>query len=155
MEFVRGKDAAAKSKAAAVKSVALDNTLAESHAALANAYALEWDWPHAEAEFKRALELNPNHAQSHADYAWDLAVNGRTQDAMTQIEWAVTLDPLNGLNTLRRGLVLLAAGHLDEAIRNFRSGLVSTPGILPFHWWLWRALMRGAVTRRRSPRWSP
>ena len=140
MQFVRGKDAAAQGKAAATKAVELDNTLADSHAALANAYASELDWPRAEIEYKRALEINPNHADSHATYAIYLGMNARSQDAMTQIEWAAALDPFNGIDRTDDGMALLAGGRLDEATRTLRAGLASAPGIFQFHWVLWRTL---------------
>ena len=49
-----------------MKALELDDTLAEAHAALAYAeWFFDWDWPSAEREFKRAIELNPNSALSH------------------------------------------------------------------------------------------
>lgn len=51
------------------KALELDDTLAEAHAALAYATFFDWDWPGAGREFKRAIELNPNSALSHARYA--------------------------------------------------------------------------------------
>jgi eukaryotic-like serine/threonine-protein kinase len=53
-------DSFPKAKAAAMKALELDDTLAEAHAALAYAvFFADWDWPSAEREFKRAIELNP------------------------------------------------------------------------------------------------
>ena len=53
-----------------MKALELDDTLAEAHAALAYAvFFADWDWPSAEREFKRAIELNPNSALSHDRYA--------------------------------------------------------------------------------------
>jgi serine/threonine-protein kinase len=140
MQFVRGKDASARGKAAATKAVELDDSLADSHAALANAYVSELDWPRAEIEFKRALEINPNHADSHAAYAMHLAMNARSQDAMTQIEWAAALDPFNGMIRLAHGMALLAGGRFDDVVRELRLALTSSPGIAQYHWVLWRTL---------------
>ena len=50
--------------------LALDEDLAEAHAALAYAKFYTWDWPGAEAGFKRALELNPNSAWALDGYNW-------------------------------------------------------------------------------------
>ena len=110
------------SKAAALKAVELDDRLAESHVALAGAYDAELDWARAEAEYKRALELNPNHANAHSSYSLLLAYAQRFQDSATQMDWAIALDPLNGLIRLGRGLTLLAAGRSDDAIRELRFG---------------------------------
>src|SRR5439155_6593230 len=57
------RDAYSKAKAAVLKALELDPDLAQAHATLADIKsAYEWDWPGAEAEFKRALELNPGYA---------------------------------------------------------------------------------------------
>ena len=138
--MVRGKDAAARLKAAALKAVELDDTLADSHTALATSYMSELDWPRAEAEFKRALALNPNNADGHMGYGILLMLTQHFQDANRQVEWALTLDPLNGLVRLVRGLSLLAEGRPDDAIRELRPAMTSTPGIYQFHFVLWRAL---------------
>ncbi|HXY02513.1 MAG TPA: hypothetical protein VEI49_02995, partial [Terriglobales bacterium] len=58
-----------KAKAASLKALELDDTLAEAHAALAYVAFFEWDWTNAEREFKRAIELNPNSALSREKYA--------------------------------------------------------------------------------------
>ena len=55
-----------RAKAASMKALELDDTLAEAHAALATAeWFYDWDWSTSEREFKRAIELNPNSAISH------------------------------------------------------------------------------------------
>jgi len=57
-------------KTAVLKALELDPTLAQAHATLADIKsAYEWDWSDAEAEFKRALELNPGYATAHY---WEL-----------------------------------------------------------------------------------
>jgi TolB-like protein len=64
------RDAMSKAKAAAMKALELDDTLAEAHTSLALVkMSYDWDWPGAEREFKRALELNPNYATAHHWYA--------------------------------------------------------------------------------------
>jgi tetratricopeptide (TPR) repeat protein len=60
-----------KAKVAAQKAVELDPTLAEGYASLGLVkFFYDWDWPEAEREFRRALELNPNSAEARIDYAW-------------------------------------------------------------------------------------
>src|SRR5205823_10657649 len=59
-----------KAKAAALKAIEIDGTLAEPHVSLAHVkYYYDRDWPGAEREFKRAIELNPNYPQAHHWYA--------------------------------------------------------------------------------------
>ena len=67
-----------KAKAAAMKAIQLDSTLAEGHAALGYAVLFnDWDWLGAERELKRAIELNPNSSLSHQRYGELLFVGGR------------------------------------------------------------------------------
>ena len=85
-----------KAKAAAVKAVEIDDTLAEAHDLLATALTwYEWDWPAAEREFRRAIQLTPNYANARAFYSLLLASIGRRQEAMAEIQQCVELDPLN------------------------------------------------------------
>jgi excisionase family DNA binding protein len=62
-QYLEPSDAFKKSRVAAHKALEIDETLAEAHAALGGTkFAYDWDWPGAEAEYKRAIELNPNYA---------------------------------------------------------------------------------------------
>jgi non-specific serine/threonine protein kinase len=66
---VAPEDVFPKGRAAAMKAVASDETLAEAHTSLAHVKAAyDWDWPGAEREFWRALELNPNYPMAHHWY---------------------------------------------------------------------------------------
>src|SRR5206468_7769599 len=74
-------DSVPLAKAAAVKALKIDSMLAEGHEALAHVKMLyDWDWEGAEAEFKRAMELNPNYATAHQRYAIQLSVVGRLEE---------------------------------------------------------------------------
>jgi len=83
-----------KAREAALKAVALDDSLAAAHMALAY-IDLNYDWNFAEAEgeFKRALELNPNSALTRGIYARELVVLGRTDEALLQARRALELEP--------------------------------------------------------------
>jgi TolB-like protein/tetratricopeptide (TPR) repeat protein len=87
-------DAMPKAKAAAVRALELDETLAESHASLGVLKLFyDWDWPGAEKEFKRALELNPSLVEAHLGDATYLATLGRFDDALAEDKLALSLDP--------------------------------------------------------------
>jgi TolB-like protein len=85
-----------KAKAAAVKAIELDDTVAEAHSSLGYvALFFDWDWARAEHEFRRALELNPSLPQAHGGYAEYLLFRfGRADEAMQELRRAYALDPL-------------------------------------------------------------
>ena len=81
-------------KLAAQKAVALDDELAEGHSALAAViYSYDWNWAEAEKEFQRALELDPNSALSHWQYADFLLRMGRPKEHNEQGMRALELEP--------------------------------------------------------------
>ncbi len=66
----RPLDAYPRAKAAAIKALEINDTLAEAHNSLAYAYErYAWNWKAAETEFKRSLELKPNYATGHFWYS--------------------------------------------------------------------------------------
>jgi len=67
------------------KALQLDNEIPEAHNSLAELlYRFEGDWPGAEREFKRALELDSNYAPAHHWYSMYLAFLGRKQEALDE-----------------------------------------------------------------------
>src|SRR5262249_13404232 len=90
------KEVFPRAKAAAQKSLEIDDTLAEAYAPLAVIKMLyDWDWPGAEREFKRALAFNPGYAMAHFDYAWYLMYIERHDEAIAETKRAQELDPLS------------------------------------------------------------
>jgi TolB-like protein/DNA-binding winged helix-turn-helix (wHTH) protein/Tfp pilus assembly protein PilF len=121
-------DAFPKSKAAALKSIELDDRIAEGHSALGSVKLwFERDWPGAEKEFQRAIELNPSYGRAHHDYAWLLVATGRTDEGIAQIKQAQELDPLSPLANSDVGWVYLFARHYDEAIDQIKRTLELEP----------------------------
>jgi tetratricopeptide (TPR) repeat protein len=94
---------------------------------LAEVYQKQWQWSDAEAEFKRALELNSNDAGAHVGYAKWLLCQGRTDEALGWVQRARELDPLGGAGDLlgfpgiTKGWILFHARRYDEAISELRS----------------------------------
>jgi tetratricopeptide (TPR) repeat protein len=104
-------EALTRGKAAALKAVGLDDSLAEAHASLAIiAETLEWDWPTAEREYKRALELNPGYAAGHHWYASYLIYLGRIEGGLTEAKRERGFVAPAAL-----GIVAGAMGEKDEA----------------------------------------
>ena len=98
-----------KAKAAAQKAIELDETLADSYAVLGFiTFWYDWNWPAAENEFKRAIELGPNNADAHIFYANLLSNLGRHPEALSEAEKAVELDPLEFEDRRTPGTISIA-----------------------------------------------
>jgi Flp pilus assembly protein TadD len=118
--YIAPREAFSKAKAAALKAIELDDTLAEAHASLGFVhYHYDWDWAAAEKEFKRAISLNPQSAQSYTLYAHYLAGMGRFDEANNQGRRALELDPLSVSTDWFLGWGAIFAGRDDEAISQF------------------------------------
>lgn len=117
-----------KAKAAAIRALQLDETLAEAHTSLALiALFHDWDWSTAEHEYRRAIELNPNYATSHQWYAECLAFQGRFDEALASSERARQLDPLSLIIATDNGAILYFARRYDQAIAQFENVLREEP----------------------------
>jgi TolB-like protein/DNA-binding winged helix-turn-helix (wHTH) protein/Flp pilus assembly protein TadD len=111
----------ARARAAALKAVTLDPSLAEAHAALALIVENhDWDWEKAEREFRQAIALNPNYATAHHWYAEHLMWRGRFDEALRESERARQLDPLSLIIAADNGAILYYARRYDQAIERFR-----------------------------------
>jgi serine/threonine protein kinase len=75
------KEAYEKAQTAANRAIALDNGLAEGHVALGSVLWVTWHFGGAEKEYRRALELNPNLAIAHMQYARYLSAMARFREA--------------------------------------------------------------------------
>jgi DNA-binding winged helix-turn-helix (wHTH) protein/TolB-like protein len=94
--FLPQAEAFQKAETAAVRALALDNSLAEAHASLGYAkFRHGWNWAAAEAAFKRAIELNANSAIAHHWYGEYLTVMQRFDQALLEQRRAQELDPLS------------------------------------------------------------
>jgi len=110
------KNTLARAKEAALRAIALDNSLAEAHAALAHALFSSWDWQQADKEFRTAVALNRDSAGAHHLYSTFLATQGRTDEAIREARIGVDLAPTSPLAAFCLAQAFFFAGHLDEAI---------------------------------------
>jgi len=111
-------------RAAARKAIQLDDSLAEAHTSLAAILADDdWDFPAAEREFQRAIELNPNYATAHQWYAESLSYEGRFDEAAKEIREAQELDPLSLVMNVAAGVILIRAQKYDQAIVELRKAI--------------------------------
>jgi eukaryotic-like serine/threonine-protein kinase len=123
-----------KAAEAATKALQLDDSLAQAHSALAYIhFVYDWDWPGAEREFKRALELNPNFADAHHSYAVFLATMRRPAEARAEIGRALQLSPFSGPVYNDTITVYWLNHEYDEAIAQGRAGLGIDPDNAQLH----------------------
>ena len=140
-------DGPARARAAAERALELDDSLGEAHASLAGTlHRPVADIPRAEAEFKRAVELNPGYATAHQWFAIMLAEEGRDREALEHAERAVALDPLAGVMQQTLALVHYFGRRYDRAGVEGRRALELAP-----HLTLARQLVaRSLVERGRA-----
>jgi TolB-like protein len=118
LEDLPSKEAAPKARAAALKALELDDTIAEAHTSLAWVMiGYDHDFAGGEEEIKKALQLNPSYATTHHWYALYLAATGRIDEALKEIHRAQELDPLSLIIYTGVAFILIMARRYDEAIQ--------------------------------------
>lgn len=126
-----------KAKAAVAKALELDDTLAKAHGAQAYIKTYyEWDWSVGEEEFRRALALNPNDADTHHRYSRFLASMGRLDEALIEIKRARELDPLSLVAKANVGVIYYFGRRYDQAIGELNRLLEEEPNFPTAHWGL-------------------
>jgi serine/threonine-protein kinase len=127
----------------AQKALDLDESLAEAHVALATVrFGYDWNWPAAEEEIKRAIELNPNSVEVHRFYARFLRAFGRFEEAISEITKAQDLDPLSPEIVNTSGITYYWARKFDEAIAKYHRSLELDPNNAVTHNYLADAFAR-------------
>jgi len=128
------KETYPRAKAAAIKAVELDDTLAEAHISLAMSTDMfVWDWEAAEREYKRGIELNPGYATGHHWYAEHLSETGRNDEAIAEIRKAESLDPLSLITGADVATLLVIARRYDEAIEHAKKTIELGPDFAVSH----------------------
>lgn len=118
------EDVFPKAKTAATRAVELDENSPEGHAALAMLLCYDFKFQASEAEFKRAIELDPNYATAHHWYGNTLLTSvGRFDEAIKEGNRAVELDPFALIINADLGTTLMLARRYDDAIAQLRSTL--------------------------------
>ena len=136
-ELLPARERYSKARAAALQALEIDDTLGEAHVSLAaikNWY--DWDWPGAELDFKRAIELSPNYPTAHHWYGEFLANLGRFDESVAEYEKALELDPLSLAISSDLGMVYYHARQYDRAGDHLRKVLKIDPNYVRTHFYL-------------------
>jgi tetratricopeptide (TPR) repeat protein len=121
------REATTEARAAVLKALRLDEYLAEAHASLAHAAFHEFDWPTAESEFVRAIDLNPNYSSARHYYSNYLCAFRRFDEAIAQAEEARRLDPVSAVEYSNLSSILWLAGRYEQAIEQAKRIIVMNP----------------------------
>ncbi len=115
-------------RAAVLRALALDERLAAAHASLASLkFYYDWDWTGAEAEFKRALELDAGSLDAHRSYGHLLMCLGRHDEAVREGRIAVQLDPLSSETQTALGRFLYRARRYEESLAHLQLAVEREP----------------------------
>ena len=122
--YAPNSEAMPKAKAAALKALEIDETLAEAHAALGLVnMCYDWDWPAAEIALTRAVELNPKYSLAHQRLGLFYQLQGRFDVALRELKSAVELDPLSPQLVASLGATFFLMRAYDRALSEVQKGL--------------------------------
>jgi TolB-like protein/Tfp pilus assembly protein PilF/tRNA A-37 threonylcarbamoyl transferase component Bud32 len=152
----------ARAKAAALRAVELDSTIAEAHASLATvSFLYDRNWGAAEQAFHRAIEIDPNYPTAHYFYSIFLSGRLRDSEAVHEGQKAKELDPLSPPLAQGAGMAHVLAGRPAEAVPLLREATATFPDYYFPYAWLGLALARsgqpdeGIAAGRRALQLAP
>jgi len=126
------REAFPKAKAAAVRALEIDDSLAEAYVNLGYVKAtLDRDWSGSLKAFEKAISLNPDYATAHQWYSVVLIALGRFDESLAESRKACELDPLSRVFNASFGQCLYFARRYDEAIQQYKRMLSIDDD---FHW---------------------
>jgi eukaryotic-like serine/threonine-protein kinase len=126
----RPHTALAHALAAAERALALDPELAEAHTSLALIRLANWEWPEAEREFRRALELDPTQVLPRIYYSWLMVLQGDIAGALIEARKAQEIEPMSPLVNAGAGHTLFLARRYDEAVIECEKSLEVDPNFI-------------------------
>ena len=132
---------AEKIRSALDKSLKLNPNSAEIYSSKASFLTLiEWDIEVSEKNYKKSLSLNPNIAQTHQWYAWNLMAQNRLDEAEKEMKVAQKLDPTSRIIAAEVGLPILYSGRYKESIPLFKQAVEMDENFLLARFRLWYVL---------------
>ena len=143
---VPSKDCLPQAKAAAIKALEIDDSLAEAHASLSFSLIwYDWDWDGGAREAQRAIALNPNSAHSHFALAHVLSDQGRHDQALAEVARARELDPVFLLYRALEGMFFHHAGRDAEALERLQK-----TADLDSNFWVTHLMLGKVYTQQRK-----
>jgi tetratricopeptide (TPR) repeat protein len=129
------KEAYPKAKLLLDKALELDPQFAAAHAVGGwRLLMYELDFAAAGAEFKRAVELNPNGVEGHQGLGNYYAAIGQLPEAVAEVQRARALDPLALIVNADLCTTLLFARRYDDALAQCKANLDLDPGAARAFW---------------------
>lgn len=139
-------DSLPKITANLTKALELDDSLAQAHNTLAEIkYQFEFEWPGAEKEFKRAIDLNANVASIRLAYGWFLMSAGRFDQATVEMHRAQELDPSSMLINRAWARLFYFMRQYDRSIQHLQRMIEAEPNVAVNHWALALPYVRKAM----------
>ena len=133
----------------------LDPALGEAYNPLASdKLYYHRDWPAAERDFRRGLELSPNFAEMHAHYAFCLVLFGRNEEALAEMRRALDLDPLSPRFGFSSARLFFFVRQYDAALDQCRKTLELDPGSGFAHELLGDAYEKKQMQKETIAEWS-
>jgi serine/threonine protein kinase/tetratricopeptide (TPR) repeat protein len=140
--YLPPKDAFPKAKSAAMAALRLDPDLGEAHTPMAAVLWLyDWQWPEAQAEFKRSIALNFAHPTASHWYAECLMTMGHQAEAIAGMKQSQELDPLSLIISVAIGWALYMARQYGDAIEQLHRTIELDPNY-PVTYWILGLILR-------------
>ncbi len=125
------REAIPKCKKRVQTALRIDDSLPDAHRLLGQVLQwFDWDWATAEREFKKAIDLNSKNPLSHVYYSEFLSPMGRHEEAISEAEVAVALDPISLETNRQLGQALHFARHYDAAVQRYQETLNLDPNYM-------------------------
>ena len=130
--YIALKEPVEKAQEAANRALKLDPTLPGTYAALAAiAHYSEWDWNKADELFRKALSLDPDYSNARNWYSVHLADQGRIEESMSQLTYALDNDPLNITVSAQVCYTHLMSHDFESALTSIEESLQINPNYIP------------------------
>jgi TolB-like protein/DNA-binding winged helix-turn-helix (wHTH) protein/Flp pilus assembly protein TadD len=127
-------DALWKAEFAAERALQLDSNLSAAHTALAGVKTdRDWDWKGAEKEYRRAVAMNPSDSTAHHWYGLHLARLGKGEQGLSELERALSLDPLSLIIATDVAETYYLLRMPDQAMTRINEVLALNPGFAQAH----------------------